>query len=78
MDYKHCCIIDKEKTYKEFVLTVNDEIQHYVLQDGERLVDAPFPGGFVNPKWDGNDWQETATEAEIATAKAEKPDLFTS
>lgn len=73
MNYRHCCVIDKEKKHKEFVLVVNGEIQHYVLQDGERLIDASFPAGFVLPEWDGGDWQETATEDEIAAAKATAP-----
>lgn len=76
MNYKHCCIIDKEKDYKEFVLVVNNEIQGYVLQSNEQLIDAPFPGGHVRPKWEGGTWQETATEDEIVAAKAARPDLY--
>lgn len=76
MDYKHCCVIDKEKNYKEFVLIVNGEIQHYVLQAGEQLIDTPFPGGYVRPKWEGNTWQETATEDEIVAVKAAMPEIY--
>lgn len=76
MSYKHCCVIDKKKNYKEFVLVVNNEVQGYTLQSGEKMIDAPFPGGLVRPKWDGNGWQETATESEIEKAKAERPDIY--
>lgn len=76
MDYKHCCVIDAEGNYKEFVLVVNDKVQGYVLQRGEQLVDAPFPGGYVRPKWDKNSWQETVTENEIIAAKTARPDLY--
>lgn len=76
MDYKHCCIIDKEKNYKEFVLVVNGEIQGYILQNGEQLVEAPFPGNYVQPKWESNTWRETATEDEITAAKAAMPEIY--
>lgn len=88
MNYKHSCVIDAQKRYKTFVLVLlpqegEGQIQHYVLQEGEQLVDAappamrPYAGaeGFVSPVWDAETggWTEAASEEEIAAWEAEHP-----
>lgn len=58
-----------------------EEVQNYILKDGEQLVDASPPvmrthagsTGFLSPIWDGSDWQETATADEIAAWEQEHP-----
>ena len=92
MNYKHCCVIDANQNYKTFVLVKTgsdpltsqerEEIQHYSLLEGERLVDAapptlrPHAGavGMIRPQWDGKAWTEAATQKEIAAWEAANPD----
>lgn len=75
MNYKHCCVIDKENFYVEFVLIENGEIQRYTLKNGETLIDCDLAPvfkeyansvGFIKPKWNGTEWVEGATAEEIA------------
>ena len=90
MNYKHACVVDAAYHYKTLVLVllepdengqVQENIQHYVLQEGEALVDAappttrPHAGtpGFVHPRWDGTAWVEGATPEEITTWELEHP-----
>ena len=73
MSYKHYCVIDDKGTYKDVVLALTDadgveSIQAYTLLDGERLLDAAPPAGYVRPYWDGTAWAEAATTEEIETA----------
>lgn len=51
-DYKHCCVIDAEGSYSDFVQvhiytlpdgSTEDRVQHYTLKPGERIVDAMTP-----------------------------------
>lgn len=48
-DYKHCCVIDAQGGYSDFVQvhiytlpdgSTEDRVQHYTLKPGERIVDA--------------------------------------
>lgn len=79
MNYKFCCVIDSSGLYKEFVVVFieNDveTVQHYEMQEGESLIDcncAPLfkvhadSNGFIKPKWNGTEWEEGATETEVA------------
>lgn len=77
MSYKHCCVVDADGNYKDFVLVllaptedgdIKEEIQYYALKDGDTLVDALPPTSTVKPRWDGTGWVETATPDEIAAA----------
>ena len=75
-DYKHYCVVDAENRYKTLVLASKEngqeEIQHYNLAEGERLLDAPAPGGpFCKPRWTGTAWEESATAEEIESWKKE-------
>lgn len=78
--YKHSCVIDRDDMYVTLVLVylepddngiVKENIQHYELKDGERLIDAPPPGNLVKAHWNGSTWEETATPEEIAEWKEE-------
>lgn len=88
--YKHCCVVDAQGHYVTLVLVlleeneegqVEERVQYYALQEGERLVEAgpptarPYAGaaGFVSPVWDDGAWTEGASEEEIATWEAEHP-----
>ena len=89
MNYKHCCVIDAEGVYKEFVLVLMEQggkpenVQGYILAEGERLLDAPPPGikmqasdrGFVKPRWDEDAaaWVEGASAEELAAWEAAHP-----
>ena len=89
MNYKHCCVIDAEGVYKEFVLVLMEQggktenVQGYTLAEGERLLDASPPGikmqaggaGFVKPRWDEDAaaWVEGATAEELAAWEAAHP-----
>lgn len=84
MSYKHQCVVDASCNYRTLVLTWGDQVMHYKLRDGETLVDTappvlrPHAGavGLVRPRWDTDtgEWQEAATEAEIAAWEAAHPD----
>ena len=92
MDYKHCCVVDTQGYYKTLVLVhlepdedggPREMIQHYTLEEGERLIDKqqptkrPYAGadGFVRPRWDDETgaWVEGATNEEIVAWEAEHP-----
>lgn len=64
--YKYSCVIDANGYYKDFVLVVDDEVQHHLLQYYEMLIDTDAPIGFTKPKWNGSAWVEGATDSEIA------------
>lgn len=80
------CVIKKGGKYHTYVI-VNEfddgteEIYAYTLQDGETLIDAKPPVqkihadsvGFIAPAWNGTEWVEGATDAEIAQFEAENP-----
>lgn len=73
MHYKHCCVIDAEQNFKEFVLVVEGVIQHYVLQEGESIIDAPFPpSDLAHPKWQGEKWLEIDVNAILDGEKLTK------
>ncbi len=65
MNYKHCCVVDKDGYYKTFVLVhIKDGVEtidSYTLKSGECLIDAPAPAGMVRPRWTGEAWVETGT-----------------
>lgn len=51
-DYKHCCVIDAQGGYSDFVQvhiytlpdgSTEDRVQYYTLKPGERIVDAMPP-----------------------------------
>lgn len=90
--YKHCCVVDAQGRYITLVLVlleeneegqVEERVQYYTLQEGERLVEAgpptarPYAGaaGLVSPVWDdgAGAWTEGASEEEIAAWEAEHP-----
>lgn len=74
-DYKPYCVVDAENRYKTLVLASKEngqeQIQHYNLAEGERLLDAPAPGNLCKPKWNGTTWEESATTEEIEIWKKE-------
>ena len=74
-DYKHYCVVDAENRYKTLVLASKEngqeQIQHYNLAEGERLLDAPAPGNLCKPKWNGTTWEESATAEEIEAWRQE-------
>ena len=91
---KHCSVIDAEGRHVTYVLVkIRDkpledggtehveEVQNYILKDGEQLVDASPPvmrqhassTGFIAPIWGGSDWQETAAAEEIAAWEQAHP-----
>ena len=52
MNYKHCCVIDADGTYKTFVLVLleqgeegetTENVQGYKLAEGEQLIDTALP-----------------------------------
>lgn len=66
--HKHCCVIDENNNYVEFVLVLlktdengktYEEIQYYTLKQGERLIDAkpPILSGSQKSHWNGTDWE---------------------
>lgn len=65
MPYKQSYIVDEAMYYKDFVLVVDGKIQYYTLQDGEKLIDIS-PSGLIKPRWNGSEWEEGASEEEIA------------
>ena len=88
MHYKHCCVVDEQYFYKEYVLvqTENEEqtVVGYKMQDGDMLVDSETTpdrkqhaggAGFVRPRWDEDAaaWVEGATSEEMAAWEAEHP-----
>ena len=68
MDYKHYCVIDSQGYYVTLVLVVDGVVQNYTLKEGERLIDAAPPDGYIKPIWNGSTWAESATAEEIANA----------
>lgn len=72
MEYKHCCVIDSDKNYKDFVLVVDGIVLEYTLLEGEQLIDAEFPSDYLKPWWNGNKWKEGASKEELAVWEEEK------
>lgn len=70
MGYRHCCVIDEQGNYITLVRIVDDTVQGYALQDGERLIDAVLPVGYIKPVWSGGYWKDQATPEEIFSAGA--------
>ena len=74
MSVKYCCVVDAIGKYITYVLVVDGQVQNYNLKDGETLISArppmlrPCAGetGLVSPAWNGSQWEESATEAELA------------
>lgn len=76
MTEKYCCVIDADGRYVTCVLVLGNDIQHYTLSEGERLIDANPPvwkqqigdAGVIAPGWDveTSSWVEGATSGEIA------------
>lgn len=74
MSEKYCCVVDTVGKYITYVLVVDGQVQNYNLKDGETLISArppmlrPCAGetGLVSPAWNGSQWEESATEAELA------------
>lgn len=83
MDYKHCCVIDSQGHYLDFVLVLlvpqesggnREEIQYYELHAGESLVETNVPDSrLLKPRWNGTAWEETAASAEIAAWEQAHP-----
>lgn len=74
MNYKHSCVIDAEGYYKTLVLVLlepdengqeQENIQYYTLQEGETLLDTAFPADILKARWNGTEWEETATPEEL-------------
>lgn len=69
MSYKHACVVDRQNQFVEFVVCYFNgkdwEISGYEMQEGERLVDAPYPFELVKPYWTGSKWEEYATPEEV-------------
>lgn len=72
--YKHCCVVDANNNYVEFVLvhTKNEkgepieEIDSYALKEGEWLLETLPPSKIIKAHWNGSAWEEAATPEEIA------------
>lgn len=70
--YKHSCVIDADWNYVTLVLVYTknerneaiEEIQHYTLKSGERLLDVSPPGNFIKARWNGLSWEEAASQEE--------------
>lgn len=70
--YKHSCVIDASGNYVTLVLVLTknekneeiEDIQHYVLKAGERLLDVSPPGNFIKARWNGSSWEEAASQEE--------------
>ena len=83
MEEKYCCVIDAKDRYVTFVLILNNDIQFYTLNDGERLINTNPPtkrqyagaDGFITPLWDVNTsaWVEGATDSEISEWEVQNP-----
>lgn len=82
MNYKHCCVVDREGFYKTLVLVllepddtgqIVEKIQYYELNEGEQLLEAAAPSAYVRPQWDGETWAEGATPEEIEAWEQEHP-----
>lgn len=82
MKYKHACVIDASGYYKTLVLMLlepnpaggtSEIIQYYELADGERLLDAAPPAGYVKARWTGAGWEEGATPEEMERWEQEHP-----
>ena len=86
MTDKNCCVIDAARKYITYVNVLVDDqgvenIQNYILQEDERLIDAKPPvmrtstatGGYLVPVWDMDisTWTEGATADELAAWEAE-------
>ena len=83
MTYKHCCVVDKQGYYVDFVLvhleedqegSIVERVDTHIMADGEKLLDAELPAGqFARPRWMNGRWTEGGTEEEIAAWEATKP-----
>ena len=83
MGYKHCCVVDAQGRYLDYVLVllipqetgeVREEIQYYELKPGESLVDIGAPvDTLVKPRYNGTGWEESATPKEIEEWEREHP-----
>ena len=82
MNYKHCCVIDRQGYYVTNVLVhleqndqgaLVDRIDTYILGTGESIIETSVPSGMLAPRWNGSIWVETATPEQIEAAKPEPP-----
>ena len=83
MEYKHCCVIDAQGLYVDYVLVllipqetgeVREEIQYYQLGPGENLADIGAPSEtLVKPRYNGTGWEESAMPEEIEEWEREHP-----
>ena len=81
VDYKFYCVLDEQKNYKTYVLALIkngvEEIQSYTLQDGEILLEIQPPAQtLVKAHWNGESWQEAATEEEIQEWLEQQPPML--
>lgn len=80
MRNSHRCVIDSAGCYVEFVLLIEQERDGetmlvpyaYELKEGEALLKAAVPVNMIKARWNGNNWEETATPEEIEAAQREK------
>lgn len=80
MDYKHCCVVDRNHFFVSYVQVMLEPDESgaivarpegHSLRDGERLADVGFPYGLVRPILHGSEWREAASPEEIEAAKPE-------
>lgn len=73
MNYRYGYIVNQSGEIVETIAYDPNTLQvkYYELQDGESLVTEKI-GDIFMPKWNGNQWIETATQEEIEAIQAEQ------
>lgn len=75
------CVINRDNYYVEFVLLIeqpngSSAPDDYELKHGETLIEAPYPLNMIAPRWNGAEWEETATLEEIEAAKYKQQQII--
>lgn len=73
------CVIDSKGFYITWVPINMQKVDGilretnyvYDMMEGDALIDAPTPIDMVKPRWNGTEWIEAATDAEIEATKSE-------
>ena len=71
MDYRHA-VVNANGDLIEVVNVISEEIQGYVLTEGEFLVEDLTFQGMLNPKWDGEKWFDDLSQEELEEIQWEK------
>ena len=78
MTTKFYCVLDTQQNYKTYVLALVkdgvEEIQYYTLREGESLLETDPPAqSFLKPRWNGEGWEESASQEEIQQWQDQNP-----